>query len=631
MGVFNDTDRYYFHEGKSYEVYRKMGAHVVDTDGMNGTRFAVWAPNARDVSVITDATGWENEYRMERGCDGIWEVYIEGVHAGAAYRYVITGPDGLKRQKSDPYAFRSQLRPLNASVVCPLKGYRWHDKDHQSRRDNTKVLEKPMAIYEVHLGTWKKRYKDAGDTDGFMNYRELGDQLAEYVAYMGYTHVELMGICEYPFDPSWGYQVTGMFAPTARYGSPDDFRYLVDKLHQSGIAVILDWVPAHFPKDDFAMSSFDGTHLYESVDPLREEYPIWGTKAYDHSKPEVRSFLISSAFYWINEFHIDALRVDAVAAMLYADFSRPNYRPNIHGGRINLESEDFLKQLCSEVTLRTSAYIIAEDSSTEQGITEDIHKGGLGFTFKWNMGWMYDTLSYLSHDFHDRRRYHHVLTHIPDYAFTENFILVLSHDDVCVGKKSILEKQPGSKQDRFGGTKALYTFQFTHPGKKLLFMGQDFAQINEWNFDRPVDWHLTEDFDHHDVMATVKELISIYKRFPALHSDSKDSSSFEWVNRNWADANVISYIRKNPWNYDGAVLVVCNFSPWYHNGFACGAPKEGGYERVFSTYDSVPGQGGPAELGGCPVIEAQRAVCDGRPFRLSYGLRPFEAIILRIP
>ena len=631
MGLFKDSDRYYFHQGTNYEVYKKMGAHLASEGGVDGTRFVVWAPNARDVSVITDSDGWTDEYPMERSSDGIWEVFIGGIAAGTAYRYVITSPDGLKRQKSDPYAFRSQLRPLNASVVCPLDGYKWHDAKFRKSRDNTKVLEKPMAIYEVHLGSWKKDYQDDDDLDGFLSYRELADQLAAYVNDMGYTHIELMGICEYPFDPSWGYQVTGMYAPTARYGEPDDFRYMVDKLHQSGISVILDWVPAHFPKDDFAMSSFDGTPLYESADPLRAEFPIWGTKAYDHAKPEVRSFLISSAFYWINEFHIDALRVDAIEAMLYADFSRKNYRPNIHGGHINLESEDFLKQLCSEVTDRTGAYIIAEDSSTEQGITEDIHKGGLGFTFKWNLGWMYDTLSYLSHDFHDRRNYHGVLTHTPDYVFSENFVLVLSHDDVCPGKKSILEKQPGSYTDRFGGVKALYALQFTHPGKKLLFMGQDFAQIDEWHYDKSLDWHLLEDFNHRNVQKTVRKLLSIYKHFPVLHSDSKDSKTFEWINRSWADANIISFIRKNPWNYDGALLVVCNFSPWYHNGFSCGAPKEGGYERIFSTYDTIPGQGGPEELGGCPVIEAQRNVQDGKPFRISYGLRPFEVIIFRIP
>lgn len=629
MRLFNSTDSYYFHQGTHYDLYKKMGAHLCKEDGESGARFVVWAPNARAVSVITDTPGWENEFPME--CeDGVWECFVPGIKEDAAYRYLITGPDGMKRQKSDPYAFRSQLRPYNASVIGRLDGYLWKDKEYQSRRDNTKVLEKPMAIYEVHLGSWRKEFKDADDIDGFLNYRALAKQLAAYVSDMGYTHIELMGICEYPFDPSWGYQVTGQYAPTARYGTPDDFRYFVDTMHQRGIAVILDWIPAHFPKDDFAMSNFDGTPLYESADPLRAEYPIWGTKAFDHSKPEVRSFLISSAFYWINEFHIDALRVDAVAAMLYADFSRPVFTPNIHGGHINLESSDFLRQLCSEVTDRTNGYIIAEDSSVEQGITDDIHRGGLGFTFKWNMGWMYDTLSYLSHDFSERRYHHGVLTHIPDYAFTENFVLVLSHDDVCPGKGSILTKQPGSREDRFGGVKALYTFQFTHPGKKLLFMGQDFAQINEWSYDKELDWHLTEDPAHQDIMRTMRKLLAIYKRYPTLHSDSKDSAIFEWINRDWPDANIISYIRKNPWNYDGAMVVICNFSPWYHNGYACGVPKEGGYERIFSTYDTVAGGGGPDEIGGFPVLQAERSVCDGRPYRLSYGLRPFEAIILRI-
>ena len=631
MGVFTETDSYLFHQGTSYEVYKKMGAHPDNQNGRDGVRFMVWAPNAASVSVITDALGWENEQPMERSYGGVWEQFIPGVHVGDAYRYAITGPDGIKRWKSDPYAFRSQLRPDNASVVGTLYGYQWNDGDYQSRRCNTNVIEKPMAIYEVHLGSWMKDYKDGTDPDGFLNYRELGDKIADYVTDMGYTHVELMGVCEYPFDPSWGYQVTGIFAPTARYGLPDDFRYLVDRLHQSGIAVILDWVPAHFPKDDFAMSNFDGTPLYESADPLRAEYPIWGTKAYDHSKPEVRSFLISSAFYWINEFHVDALRVDAVAAMLYADFSRPQFRPNIHGGHINLESEDFLKQLCCEVTSRTTGYVLAEDSSVEQGITDDVHRGGLGFTFKWNMGWMFDTLSYLSNQFHDRRSKHGVLTHIADYAFSENFVLVLSHDDVCIGKRSILEKQPGNMTERFGGVKALYAFQFTFPGKKLLFMGQDFAQIKEWDWSVSLDWHLLGDFNHSDVQKTVKRLLSVYKRFPVLHHDSKDSKIFEWVQRDWADANIISYIRQNPYNYQDALLVVCNFSPWFHPDYGCGVPVEGGYERIFSTYDTIPGAGGPEELGGCPVIHAQRGVRDGRPCRLNYGLRPFEVIILRIP
>ena len=631
MGIFTDVDNYLFRQGTSYEVYKKMGAHIVTENDVKGTRFVLWAPNARAVSVVCETIEPDREIPMERSADGIWEAFIPQVKSGDVYRYAITGADGVKRYKSDPYSFRYQLRPDNGSVVCSLRGYKWNDSDYMADVDNTAVIDRPMAIYEVHLGSWKKEYKDEDDPDGFMNYRELGDQLADYVSYMGYTHVELMGICEYPFDPSWGYQVTGYFAPTSRYGAPNDLRYMIDTLHQRGIGVILDWVPAHFPKDDFALGRFDGTPLYESADPLRAEFPIWGTYAFDHGKPEVRSFLISSAFYWINEFHIDALRVDAVAAMQYADFSRSEWRPNIHGGHINLESTDFLKQINSELTQRTKGYLIAEDSSIERGITNDVHIGGLGFTLKWNMGWMYDTLKYLSYDFHERRYHHGELTHIPDYAFSENFILVLSHDEVNVGKGSITDRLFGSYEDKLASVKALYAFQFTFPGKKLLFMGLDFAQDSEWDFGKSLDRRLIDDPGHRDVMLTVRRLLSVYKETPTLYSDSKDSATFEWVTKDFADANVISYIRKNPWNYSGAVLVICNFSPWHHGGYSCGVPLDGEYTRIFSTYDFIPGQGGPEELGGYPVMRCENSWCDGKPYRLSYGLRPFESVIIKLP
>ena len=631
MGVFTDVDNYLFRQGTSYEVYKKMGAHIVTENDVKGTRFVLWAPNAQAVSVVCETIEPDREIPMERSADGIWEVFIPQVKSGDVYRYAITGADGVKRYKSDPYSFRYQLRPDNGSVVSSLRGYKWNDSDYMADVDNTAVIDRPMAIYEVHLGSWKKEYKDEDDPDGFMNYRELGDQLADYVSYMGYTHIELMGICEYPFDPSWGYQVTGYFAPTSRYGAPNDLRYMIDTLHQRGIGVILDWVPAHFPKDDFALGRFDGTPLYESADPLRAEFPIWGTYAFDHGKPEVRSFLISSAFYWINEFHIDALRVDAVAAMQYADFSRSEWRPNIHGGHINLESTDFLKQINSELTQRTKGYLMAEDSSIERGITNDVHIGGLGFTLKWNMGWMYDTLKYLSYDFHERRYHHGELTHIPDYAFSENFILVLSHDEVNVGKGSITDRLFGSYEDKLASVKALYAFQFTFPGKKLLFMGLDFAQDSEWDFGKSLDRRLIDDPGHRDVMLTVRRLLSVYKETPTLYSDTKDSAAFEWVTKDFADANVISYIRKNPWNYSGAVLVICNFSPWHHGGYSCGVPVDGEYTRIFSTYDFIPGQGGPEELGGYPVMRCENSWCDGKPYRLSYGLRPFESVIIKLP
>ena len=440
-----------------------------------------------------------------------------------------------------------------------------------------------------------------------------------------------MGICEYPFDLSWGYQVTGYFAPTSRYGTPDDFRYMVDTLHQNGIGVILDWVPAHFPKDEFALGSFDGTPLYENSDPLRREFPVWGTLAFDHGKPEVRSFLISSAFYWIKEFHVDALRVDAVASMLYNDYDRSEWRPNMFGGRLNLESMDFMRQLNYEVCGKTTGYLIAEDSSAEWGITEDVTSGGIGFSFKWNMGWMNDSLKYLAVDPVYRKWHQGQLTHTVDYAFTENYVLVLSHDEVVYGKHSMVEKAPGGIEDRFGGLKTLYTYQFTHPGKKLLFMGQDFAQDREWNVKESIDWHLADDFGHRDVMLTVQRLLKVYKQYSVLYSDSKNPATFEWINRDNSDDNTISYIRRNPWNYDGAVLVICSFSPAAHNDYRIGVPLPGKYERVFSTYDSLPSGGSPEELGGNPAMLSCDGAWDGRPCYLTYSLRPFESIIIKFP
>ena len=632
--MITDFDSFLFHEGTNYELYKKLGAHPMTTaDGVHGTYFAVWAPNAQFVTVISARTGWDHENWMHRSefDPSVWEVFLPGVGDGDAYRYIVTGADGVRRWKSDPLAFRTEKRPENASIVASLDNYTWGDADYQAARDNTKVLEKPMATYEVHLGSWKKAYRDMDDEDGFLGYRQLADELAEYVQFMGYTHVELMGICEYPFDLSWGYQVTGYFAPTSRYGTPDDFRYLVDKLHQSGIGVILDWVPAHFPKDEFALAHFDGTPLYESADPLRAEYPEWGTMAFDHSKPEVRSFLISSAFYWINEFHIDALRVDAVAAMIYANYSRKEWRPNMFGGYLNLESMDFLRQLNFEVCGKTTGYLIAEDSSTEWGITEDVTRGGLGFTLKWNMGWMNDTLRYLARDPIYRQWHHGQLTHTVDYAFTENFVLVLSHDEVVYGKHSMVEKSPGGVEDRFGAVKTLYTFQFTHPGKKLLFMGQDFAQNNEWAVEKSLDWHLADDFGHRDVMMTVQRLLDVYKKNPVLYSDSKNPATFEWINRYDSYANVISYIRRNPWSYDDAVLVICNFSPAAHPDYWVGVPVAGSYTRIFSTYDALPGGGGPEEVGQAPVMLSSESGADGRPCHLTYSLRPYESIIIAFP
>ena len=631
MDHYSEYDSYLFHDGTNYEIYKKMGAHICEEKGIPGVLFTVWAPNAKYVAVITEANGWsEDTGCMEPIIGGVWEKFVPYAKQWDSYRFAITGEDGVKRYKSDPYAFYSELRPNNASKVVSLDGYDWHDEEYQAERNIDKVLSDPMAIYEVHLGSWKKDYSRG--EDGFLNYRDLGNQLAEYLNYMGYTHVELIGICEYPFDGSWGYQVTGFFAPTSRYGTPDDFRYFVDVLHQRNIGVILDWVPAHFPKDSFGLETFDGSPLYENADPLRAEYPEWGTKAFDHGKPEVRSFLISSAFYWIKEFHIDALRVDAVASMLYNSFGRKQWRPNVYGGPENLESTEFLKQLNYAVKKYANAYLIAEDSSIVEGVTQSEQDGGLGFMFKWDMGWMNDTLKYIKKDPVFRTHHHGALTHTIDYAFQENWVLVLSHDEVVHLKHSMLEKFPGGIEDKLGVLKTLYTFQYTIPGKKLLFMGQEFAEDREWDENRSINWDFANDFGHRDVLQCVRNLNSVYRTYSCLYSDSKDYRTFEWINKNDADRNIISFIRRNPWNYEKALLVVCSFSAIEHYDYTCGVPISGMYKRIFSTYDSLPGGGNPYEIeGGIPPVITIDHECDGHQNMIMYSLRPYESVIFEFP
>ena len=625
--IFTEYDSYLFHEGTHRDVYRKLGAHQTTEDGKKGTHFALWAPNARSVKVMTGRNGWDaSKGIMSPSSDGIWECFVPAVRTGDSYRYVVEGADDITRMKSDPYTFFTEFRPANASVVWPLSSYVWHDRDYRKQQSSKKATERPMAIYEVHLGSWKKDYSRG--EDGYLDYRTLADQLCEYVEYMGYTHVELMGICEHPFDGSWGYQVTGYYSPTSRYGSPDDFRYLVDKLHTHGIGVILDWVPAHFPKDTFGLECFDGTPLYEYADPLRSEYPEWGTKAFDHGRPEVKSFFISNAFYWINEFHVDALRVDAVAAMLYNSFSRTEWRPNIYGGTENLESMAFLKELNGAVRKHTKGYLIAEDSSIIEGITRPVEEGGFGFLFKWNMGWMNDTLKYVEKEPVYRGWHHGNLTHSAEYAFLENFVLVLSHDEVVYGKRPMLMKFPGAMGDKFGGLKTLYTYMFTHPGKKLLFMGQDFADDAEWSEKKQINWGLADDEWHRDVMDTVRRLLSAYRKYPVLYTDSGNPVTFEWVNAGDCFRNTVSYIRRNPWNYNSALLVICNFSPINYGGYTCGVPLGGWYKRIFSTFDSLPYQGSSFDI---PPLTAQEHPCDGRPFTLSYDLRPYESVIFEFP
>lgn len=618
---FGELDTYLFHHGTHYELYEKMGAHIRCVDGVWGTHFVVWAPNARAICVVSDGNGW-TPWRdvMEKQDDSIWELFVPGMCEGVKYKYLIVRANGTEVYKIDPYEFGSEKRPANASVVTNLNDYSWGDAEYMKAKKGENYLAKPMAVYEVHLGSWKKNTEMWWDEDQFLDYRRLAHELCEYVQYMGYTHVEVMGICEYPFDPSWGYQVTGYFCPTARYGSPQDFMYFVDYMHQHGIGVILDWVPAHFPKDEFGLSNFDGTPLYEYADPLRAEYPEWGTKAFDLGRPEVSNFLIASAFFWVNRYHIDALRADAVAAMLYSSFGREQWRPNRDGGDWNLESFEFFRHLNSVLRSRTDAFIIAEDSSIINGITAPAKEGGLGFGLKWNMGWMNDTLSYIKKDPVYRKYHHFLMTHTFEYIFNEHYQLVLSHDEVVYGKGSMFTKMPGNRLDKFGGLKCFYTMMMGHPGKKLLFMGQDFAQENEWYYKVSLDWHLCDDPGHRDVMDCYRALLHLYKEREVLYNDT-GNASFEWIESGDVQRSIFAFIRRNPWNYNDGLIFVCNMTPVNYATYGVGAPVAGKYRRIFSTYaeDSVL------------EVEAEEALCNGRPYRCTFALRPFEAVIFEIP
>lgn len=618
---FGELDRYLFHNGTHYELYNKMGAHLREVDGVRGVHFVVWAPNARAICVVSDGNGWTPWADvMQKVDDAIWELFVPGMCEGVKYKYLVVRADGSEVYKTDPYGFAAELRPSTASIVADLDKYEWGDKEWLAEKKDENFLEKPMAVYEVHLGSWKKDLSK-WDEDQYFDYRRLAHELADYVKWMGYTHVELMGICEYPFDPSWGYQVTGYFSPTARYGSPEDFMYFVDHMHKNGIGVILDWVPAHFPKDDYALANFDGTPLYEYADPLRAEYPEWGTKAFDLGKKEVSNFLIASAFFWVNKYHIDALRVDAVAAMFYNSFGRGEWRPNQYGGNENLESFEFFRHLNSVLRSRTSAFLIAEDSSIIAGVTKPAQKGGFGFGLKWNMGWMNDSIRYYNTDPIFRPYHHGLMTHTFEYAFIENYILVLSHDEVVYGKGSMINKFIGSKQDKLGSLKTCYTMMMGHPGKKLLFMGQDFAQEREWNFKTGLDWFLCDDEGHRDVLNCYRTLLHIYRERAVLHNDCGGEKTCEWINSGDYNRNIFTFIRRNPWNYNNALIFVINFAPVERYDMGVGAPVDGVYKRIFSTYPD----GTPLE------ITAKEELCDGRKYKLTFNLRAYESCIFEVP
>ena len=619
-----ETDRYLFGKGTHYEIYEKLGAHPAVSGKRHGVSFAVWAPHAASVSVIGDFNGWDpNEAPMEPLADsGIWETFVPGAKKGDLYKFYITDETGKGFAKADPYAFYSELRPGTASRIFDLSGFSWQDQEWMAKRPRKKPVTEPYAIYEVHPGSWKKH--DGEGDSAFYSYRELAESLSGYVKKMGYTHVELIGIAEYPFDGSWGYQVTGYYAPTSRYGTPSDFMYFVDYLHRQGIGVILDWVPAHFPRDAHGLADFDGQALYEYADPRKGEHPDWGTKIFDYGRTEVSNFLIANALYWLEKFHIDGLRVDAVASMLYLDYGKKEgqWIPNQYGENKNLEAIEFFRHLNSIIKVRVpGAITIAEESTAWPGVTADPSKGGLGFTFKWNMGWMHDFLSYMKEDPLFRKYHHNQMTFGLTYASSENFILVLSHDEVVHLKCSMLEKMPGTGEDKFANLKVGYTFMIGHPGKKLLFMGQEFGQKREWSEERELDWFLLEDPDHKNLQKFFHDLLRLYRTHPALYRKDQDGDGFQWINCDDAERSIFSFARFSPTGKKN-LLFLCNFTPVERKDYRAGVPCPGDYTLLLDQSAGLYGRGMKK-----PVQHAVRSECDGKEFSIAHPLAPYGVAV----
>ena len=590
-GMISDFPMYIFTQGENYESYKMLGAHPCKGEnGEDGYLFAVWAPNAKSVSVVCDANGWRREdgYMFLHTDFGIWERFIEGAKPGENYKYSIETQSGEIILKADPYAFFSEVRPANASVTTDLS-YDWHDEKWLKTRSEAEPYSRPISIYETHLGSWKTH-----EDGSLYNYREMADELVSYLVDMGYTHIEIMPICEYPFDGSWGYQVTGYYSVNSRYGSPTDFKYFVDKCHEAGIGVIMDWVPAHFPKDAFGLAKFDGTCLYEHPDSRRGEHYEWGTLIFNWEKSEIFSFLISNAIFWLSEYHLDGLRVDAVSSMLYLDYNRRDgeWLPNKYGGKENIEAIEFFRKLNSEVFRRfPNTLMIAEESTAWGGVTHPVHEGGLGFNFKWNMGWMNDILKYMSMDPYFRRFNHNLVTFSFMYAFSENYILALSHDEVVHGKKSLIEKMYGTYEEKFAGLRLFYAYMFAHPGKKLLFMGDDIAQFIEWRYYEGLDWQLLDYDMHRKFNFYCKTLNEFYKSQPALYENEQDWNGFQWINANDDEHSIISFVRYSKEGKD-SVICVANFTPVGYNTYTIGVPSDGIYSVVLNTNDEKFGGDG---------------------------------------
>ncbi len=620
-------DRYLINAGRDYKVYKKMGAHHAVHEGRNGMHFAVWAPHAKAVAIVCDRNGWNPQanYMIPLETSGVWEGFIPEMGYGELYKYAIHTKSGDILYKADPYGFSAEFRPGTASKTADIDGYNWDDAKWMTERAKKKTFAEPMAIYECHLGSWFK--SDNTDwKDGFLNYTQYAKELVDYCEYMGYTHVELMGIAEYPFDGSWGYQVTGYYAPTSRYGEPKEFMYLVDYLHQHNIGVILDWVPAHFPKDAHGLADFDGEALYEYADPRMGEHPDWGTKCFDYSKPEVLNFMIGNALYWYDEYHIDGLRVDAVASMLYLDYGRKDgqWVPNKYGGNGNLDAMEFFKHLNSVIRGRKDgAIIIAEESTAWPKVTAAPEDDGLGFTYKWNMGWMHDFLDYMKLDPFFRKDNHNKMTFGMSYATSEKYILVLSHDEVVHLKCSMINKMPGYEVDKFANLKCGYLFMFGHAGKKLLFMGQDFAQYHEWDEKVQLDWWLCDEPLNKGVQNFMRDLLHMYKKYPAMYKLDDSWEGFSWVNADDASRSIFSFIRRDG-TKKNSLLFVVNFTPVERTDYMVGVPKKGRYTLIFDKDGAVT-----ADSGKKTAFTAKKGECDGQPFRVEYPLPAYGCAVFK--
>lgn len=624
--VLTDLDLYLFGQGTHYEIYNKLGAHPMEVDGVKGVHFAVWAPNAKRVSVIGDFSNWDGRtYQMKLlGNSGIYEIFIPGLQPMDKYKFEIKTKDNHIIEKADPYGNYAELRPSTASLVADTNSYTWDDNKWMKKRDTQDTFNKPISIYEVHLGSWKK----GGSDHGFLNYKDLAHQLVDYVKDMGYTHIQLMPIAEHPFDGSWGYQVTGYFAPTSRFGTPDDFMYFVDYCHQHNIGVLLDWVPAHFPKDGHGLIKFDGTALYEHADWRQGEHPHWGTMIFNYSRTEVKNFLIGNALYWLDKYHIDGLRVDAVASMLYLDYGKESneWVPNEFGGRENFAAVEFLKHLNSILYKQyPGVLMVAEESTAWTGVSRPTDTGGLGFGMKWNMGWMNDFLRYISKEPIHRKYHHNDLTFSMVYAYTENFILVLSHDEVVHGKGSMINKMPGDYWQKFANLRAAYGFMYGHPGKKLLFMGGEFAQFEEWNEQKSLDWNLLEFDKHREMQHYIKDLNKLYKSEEAFWKYDFTPDGFEWINCSDSASSIISFLRKSDKEED-TLLFIVNFTPVPRTLHRIGVPYEGKYKEIMNSDEKKYGGSG---IINTEILVSDKEPWDGRDYSVGLKVPPLGMVVLK--